>query len=644
MTKSERDETLGTDAAISRRDFVNGALVMAGALGTVSCGRSQDTVQGPFEPSGSSWTGYGGVGDYRWSNGNTEAVVNAAHGIRDGNYDEASSVREVEETFDIVVVGGGFSGMSAAYEFSKNARSGERLLLLENHPFFGGEAKQNEMTVGSHNLIGPQGSNAARPISKVNPGSGYEIYGQYYAELEIPPEFALQPLAGGAEKYKLAHDHYDPMLDLSGYRTGFFFGKKGWSIDPLANEFRGTPWSAAERAEMIEFVGNARDLISQESDADAWLDTMTYKQLLKKLDYSDNVMRYIDPFVAVGNYGLCSDAISARAAKLIGLPGTLPTEPLSENRGSGDSVGPISFPGGNAAIMRVMTAKTVPGSVNGTVDDILANRHRTDITALDRAGSPVRVRLSSTAVRVEHDGSPDTAGSVIVSYVRDGKTHRVRAKSVVMATGSWVTRRVVRDMPVKQHDAFASLNYGPVLTVSVAVRNWRFFDKLGISSARWFEGFGWHVCARRNYAFGRRDPLTLDSPMMLTFYVPVLFPGESPAAQGALARQKIFDTPFTEYERQIRIQMNELFGAAGFDARRDIAGIIVNRWGHAYSAPAPGFFTGRDGVEAPSVVMRRRHGRIVFAHGEMLGRMNMANAMNEGHRGAIEAMEVARAG
>ncbi len=623
---------------------MNGALVAAGTFGTGARARLADSANSSLDPSGSSWTGYGGVGDCRWSNGNTRSVIDAAHGIRDGDYEEGIGTGPTEETFDIVVVGGGFSGISTAYEFSKNARGDERLLLLENHPFFGGAAKQNEMIVGSRTLIGPQASNAARAISRVLPGSAYEVYGQYYRELGIPANFELEPLAGGAEKYHLAHDHFDPMLDLTNFDTGFFFGKQGWSKNPLEQEFRNTPWAAAERRDLMDFVGNGRDLVSKQKDADTWLDTMTYKELLQKLGYGENVLRYIDPFVAVGNFGLCSDAISARAAAMLGLPGTVAAKPRwAERRAGGKAVGPLSFPGGNAAIMRVMMARTVPGCISGTVEDILANRHRTDLSALDKAGSTIRVRLSSTALRVEHDGTPDRAGSVIVTYVRDGKAHRVRAKSVVMATGGWVTRRVVRDMPAEQLQAFASLNYGPVLTVNVAVRNWRFLDRLGISSARWFEGFGWHVCARRNYAFGRPDALTIDSPMMLTFYVPVLFPGESAAAQGALARQKIFETPYADYEHQVRMQMNEMFGSAGFDASRDIAGIIVNRWGHAYSAPPPGFFTGKGSGPAPNEMMRRRHGRIVFAHSEMVGRMNMANAMNEGKRGAIEAAEIVRA-
>jgi spermidine dehydrogenase len=83
-----------------------------------------------------------------------------------------------------------------------------------------------------------------------------------------------------------------------------------------------------------------------------------------------------------------------------------------------------------------------------------------------------------------------------------------------------------------------------------------------------------------------------------------------------------------------------MFAAAGFDARRDIAGIILNRWGHAYFAPAPGFFFGSADQPAPHEVIRQPHGRIVFAHSELQGNMNMAHAMLEGKRGALQALEL----
>src|SRR5215469_11315448 len=99
---------------ITRRDFVNGALVGAGAslLGMPAPLRAQGLT--------AEWTGYGGIGDYADSNGNTAAVVNAAHGIRDGRYEAAiASATPVNSRFDLVVVGGGFAGLAAAYEFKK---------------------------------------------------------------------------------------------------------------------------------------------------------------------------------------------------------------------------------------------------------------------------------------------------------------------------------------------------------------------------------------------------------------------------------------------------------------------------------------------------------------------------------------------
>ena len=135
---------LGMDAAITRRDFVNGVLVAGGAAllwRPGRCARGRGAT--PYEPSGSPWTGYGGVGDYRWANGNTEAVMNAAHGIRDGAYADASG-SAAGESVDLVIVGGGFSGITAAYEFNKRRKPGQTCLLLENHAMFGGEARQNE--------------------------------------------------------------------------------------------------------------------------------------------------------------------------------------------------------------------------------------------------------------------------------------------------------------------------------------------------------------------------------------------------------------------------------------------------------------------------------------------------------------------
>lgn len=627
----------------SRRDFLNGALLGSGAMLLGALPPAVRAAASPLaeaagarhSPSGSPWTGYGGVGDYRWSNGNTRAVMDAAHGVRDRLY--RIGEQPVEEEYDLVVVGGGFSGVTSAYEFNKHRRPGQACLLLDNHPMIGGEAKQNEFMVDGRRLIAPQGSNGGLVPGDGPVGGRYQVYADYYRELELPSAYALEPLAGGAEKYTLPSDHFDPMLSERRFTTGYFFGDAGWVRNPLADGFSKTPWSARAQRDMDDFVNNRRDLVTGRGDVDRWLDSMTYHQLLDRLGYGEEVKRYVDPLLGAGNYGVCGNAVSAYAAKRLTQPGTIPSSEADRF----STVQVVSMPGGNAGILRRMVSRMLPDAFPGDGSVASAVMGQVDFQALDRAGSGVRIRLSSTVVDVRHDGDPDSAGSVLVTYVRDGKLHRVRAGSVVMATGGWVNRHVVSDLPQTHADAYARFNYGPVLTANVAVRNWRFIDRLGISTARWFEGFGWHVTVRRNVTFEANPrPLTPDDPVVLTFYVPFLYPEFDAYGQGVMARNRLLSTSYADFEAEILAQMTEMFGPSGFDARRDVAGIVLNRWGHAFVAPGPGFFFGSGGGEAPPDTIRRPHGRIVFAHSELQGNMNMAHAMLEAHRGIGQVREL----
>jgi spermidine dehydrogenase len=626
---------LGMNAAITRRDFVNGVLVGSGGALLGRPALSFADALDPYAPSGSPWTGYGGVGDYRWSNGNTESVMNAAHGIRDGAYPKTSG-SGVEETVDLVIVGGGFSGITAAYEFNKRRKSGQTCLLLENHAMFGGEARQNEFDVDGRRLVAPQGSNAGLVVKPTDAITGrYETYAEYFRELEMPSHYEFETLAGGAEKYHLANDHFDPMIQERKFATGYYFQGAGWARNPIEAGFANTPWPASVQRELADFSGNRRDVVSAQSDPDRWLDGMTYHQLLDKLGYGAEVKRFVDPLLGVGNFGVCGNAISAYGAKRLTLPGTIASSESSRFA----NVEGISFPGGNAAIARRMVARTIPGSIAGDGSLKASTEGAVDFARLDAPGAPVRFRLQSTAIRVRHDGNPASAGSAIVSYARNGRLHDVRAQAVILGTGGWVNRRIVSDLPAPHADAYAHFRYGPVLTANVAVRHWRYFDALGFSVARWFSGLGWHVCVRRNAVLTRHaPPLTPDSPVVLTFYIPFLNPGVDPADQGSVGRAQLLAPSYADFERQLRTLMTEMFGAAGFDARRDIAGIVLNRWGHAYFAPPVGFFFGRNGEPAPHEVIRRPHGRIVFAHSELQGNMNMAHAMLEGKRGALEAL------
>lgn len=632
---------------ITRRDFVNGALVGTGAALVAGCG-STATTEGPLSPSGSAWTGYGGTGDYAWANGNTEVVVNAAHGIRDGKYPDVAG-RAVDETVDLLVVGGGFSGLTSAWEFNKNAAQGKTCLVLDNHPVMGGEAKQNEFIVDGRRLTAPQGSNGAlllKPgfVSGTFDGDTYNVFAGIYSELGLPSALELEPVAGAAKKFDIPNYHFSPMAPASerGYETGYHFPDKGWVLNPSRNGFAETPWPANVQKELDDYIHGRRDVLKTMPNAEAWLDTVTYYDLLDKQGYGPEVRKFVDPYIAVSNYGVSGSGISAYAAHKLRLPGTaLPPKPEDAIKFAGaKDVGVISFPGGNAAILRAMVARMIPGAIKSDGSTAQTASGAIDFTALDKPGQRVRVRLGSTAIDVRHDGDPKTAGSVLVTYVRDGKIRRVRAKAVVMGSGGWVNRNIVRDLSPGHADAYREFHYGPVLTANVAVRNWRFFDKLGFINARWFDGLGWQVSARRNLAFNSDRPLTPDEPMVLTFYIPILRPDLPGVAQGPAARLAMFETSYADYERQIRERMQAMFAVGGFDAKRDIAGIVLNRWGHAFCAPQPGFYLGKDGGTPPPDVIRQPHGRIAFAHSELNGGMTMAHGMKEAHRGAGQALEM----
>ena len=141
--------------------------------------------------------------------------------------------------------------------------------------------------------------------------------------------------------------------------------------------------------------------------------------------------------------------------------------------------------------------------------------------------------------------------------------------------------------------AYAQFHHAPILVANVAVHNWNAFAKLGVSAAHWFDGFGFFVNIRQPMRIdGVPVPLDPAKPAMLTLYVGFPQAGVPIAAQTSSARTMLFGTTYADFELQIRRQLQRMFGGAGFNAKRDIAGIVINRWGHAYIAPQPGFYFG----------------------------------------------------
>jgi spermidine dehydrogenase len=633
------DQLLGLHQPISRRDFLEGALLASTGL-AVTSSPLELLAQGNG-PANSAWSGYTGEGDYKVSAGNSEQVVHNAHAVRDGAYDQIpSQVADTGEIYDCAVVGGGLSGISAALFFHQRTGAGRNCIVLDNAAIFGGVAKRNEFVVDGHRLYGPQGSVHFQPPYPNSFLSGvYEAMGldwnafKSYQEWQGPsPKIALprSPYGAGTIDGKSAY--------------GFFFGAKFgcrpgiWVKDPWGKNLEGTPFSQKTRQEMLA-LQNDRHIVPPlvyDYPGDAvsrQLDSMTIEDyLVRTYGVSRETIR-LGTSEDAGGFGLGPDVLSAFL--IYEWDKTVPTVDNSMETGI------QMFPGGNSGMVRLMVKTLIPGAFDGPRSMEAVWKNSINFGALDQPGQRVRLRLNSTVVRVEHIGEPGKAEFVSILYVKDGRPQRIKARTVVMAGGGWMTKHVVRDLDETRRNAYAQLYYSPYLLANVALRNWRFLYDLGLAGGGWFEGFGRSINVRKCANFGVDTPFVgPDLPTVLNFEVGFEKPGLPIAEQGSLGRGELLSTSFMDYEKQIREQMMDMFAASGFDAKRDIAGIVLNRWGHAFINPQPGFFFGLNGNPAPRQALRDGpFGRIAFSNSDLSGAMDHRNAFIESDRAVNQLLD-----
>jgi spermidine dehydrogenase len=624
---------------ITRRDFVNGMLVGTGAtllkpnIAFSALSNNQNRVD-------DSWYGYGGVGDYASSHGNTPELVNTAHRLRDGDFAKISTDLPIDEEYDLVIIGGGVAGLGAAWHFKKNAKPGQKCLMLDNHPIFGGEAKENEFEVNGETLIAPQGANGFFLPLHVDDPEKASGDARYYAEFKIPRELPYGPWSPDFKPLKFCRDNYGFTHWLLENKTslGHFYesnGKGQWVNNIWNDDLESTPFSEEKRQALLSWQRSRTEGLGDEETM-RHLDSMSYKDYLEKeLKLGPEGTDYADVFMA-GAFGLGSDAISAYAAHAVYMPGTLSKQQYDDGAPRRNS-----FPGGNSGFARYFLKSILPSAISGknNFDDIITGA--INFSELDKSDSNIRIRLRSTAVSVQHEGSADNAESVRIVYSHDGKERVIRSKGVVMASGGWVNKHVVRDLPGTFHDAYQHFHHVPFIVINVALNNWRFMYELGITGARWYDGFAYTCNIRQPMMVGRHRPaLDPDKPAVLTFYMPFHSPGLPIKAQASLGRAKLFATSYADYEKQIRTQMTKMFSVAGFDHKRDIEGIILNRWGHAYVVPAPGFFFDTEKGMAPRNVIKQGFGRIAFGHSELEGFQHWGPAADQGRRAMQQLLDI----
>ena len=642
LSAQERELGMGVD--ITRRDFLNAVALGTGAALLGAPSPKSRAPSDPWHP----WTGYGGVGDYARSNGNTWDVVTAGHGIRDSAYEkQIAGATSTGEHYDLVIVGGGFAGVMAAYTVLEATHRHVSILMLDNHPIIGGEAKRNEFLVRGQRLMGPQGSNQMALFAADGGAT-------WWKDIGLPTDFEFGTLPPDRRPMEFPLDNYLYQLWADRFENhGYFFEEPTprWVSNPWGHDLAGTPWPAEVRRDLLRWRReSAAPFAGDDTRLREWLDSMTYDEYLTKVrGFHPEVARFVDPIVASA-FGLGSDAISAwlasydfpgfqglssrRDARGLDTPGNR----LSANVSGGREI--FSFPGGNDGVMRALVKSLNPDAIEGTASFADVHNGRIRFEALDRPNIPCRMRAGATVVRLLHD--PDTPGSsATITYTRDGTLSSITARTVIWAAACWSGKHAVVRLPDAYRAAMDRFPRSPMLVVNVALDNWRALYQLGYTACSWRGGFGYTGNLRAPmYVGDYRPPLDPDQPTLFTLYVPFNQYGLSLVEQGKAGRAKLYATTYRDYEAQIRRQLTMMFSSAGFDPARDIAGIVLNRWGHAYVNAGPGFFTNRDGQPSPGDVLRRPLGNVTFAHSELGGAQTAPAAWAEGRRAAQQVLDM----
>jgi len=623
---------------ITRRDFLNGVAVTAGAAlmpwQLFAAGDSDAEKSPDYYPP--ALTGM---------RGNHPGSFDAAHSLRDGTFwDSAGTPQDTGETYDLIIVGGGISGLAAAHFYRKSAGASARILILDNHDDFGGHAKRNEFRVGNRTLIGYGGTysiESPEPYSAVAKGVIEELgidvtsFPKYldrslYGSLGRVPKIFFDKETFGSDK--LVDDPFP-------FPGGETFDLATAGPDAWAHFMAEAPIAEPARKDVSRLCREKKDYLPELNveQKKARMARISYAQFLSELaGVHPDVIRLYQT-ISQPLFGVGIEAIAALDASETGYPGFsgMGLEPaaLSNERSYF-----FHFPDGNASIARLLVRKLIPEAIPGnSATDVLTAK--AVYAKLDERTSPVRIRLNSTAVRVKHAGDPAKAREVEVAYARGGKVYTAKAKNCILACWHVVIPYICEELPQKQKEALASAQKVPLLYTNVLLRNSSAFQKLGANSIYAPGGYHSHIDMDLPVSIGEyRCPRAPDEPLVVHMSKAPCRAGRPARAQHSLGRTELYSTTFETIERKIRQQLARTLGPGGLDPARDIMAITVNRWPHGYSYEYSSLWDKfvLEGGETPCEVARKTFGRIAIANSDAGAYAYTDEAINQAWRAVGE--------
>jgi spermidine dehydrogenase len=645
--RSLRDHALGMDRPIPRRDFLNGVAVALGVLGPGFVRNAEAAERAAQDSPGYYPPALTGM------RGSHPGSFDVAHALRNKDFwKTVGEPLDTRETYDLVIVGGGISGLAAAYFYRARTSPSARILILDNHDDFGGHAKRNEFRPQGRLLLANGGTwsiESPFPYSK-------EAHG-LMNELGIDPEKlkADSAKAGGHA--------------FEGLQQATFFDKETFGVDRLVTGFPGARRPSGKALSWTEFVAKTpfsaeaqRDIVRLEEakvDYMPGLSSDTKKDRLSRMSYEDfllNVVKVHPEVIPLYQtkthdlFGAGIDVVNALDCWGMRYPGFqgMNIQPGATPRMGYTPRGKATpkpeyffhYPDGNASIARMLVRSLIPEVAPGhTSTDIVTAKF--DYSKLDRSDSPVRIRLNSTVVRARHVGDAAAAKEVEVAYVRDNQLSNVRAKGVVLACWNMVIPYLCEELPDQQKEA---LKYGvkiPLVYTTVAIQNWKAMHKLGIRGVSSPGMYHTGINLEEPTTIGdyQAAPKSPDDPALLRMLRTPCKPGLPEREQHRVGHIDLLTTSFETFERKIRDQLVRTFESGGFDPVRDIAAITVNRWPHGYAYEYNYLFDPKwPEDEQTCQIARKRFGRITIANSDAAAAAYTDAAMDQAYRAVRELM------
>jgi spermidine dehydrogenase len=628
MNIFEEYRALGMGRAIARRDFLNGiAIGITGACAAVS---------GITAVAGQNVSETADAEDYpplrTGLRGQYPVAVEEFDRMRQGNYVQFPvSDSDIHEEYDLVIVGGGISGLSAAYFYRTALGSAQRILILDNHDDFGGHAKRNEFHYHGRSFVGFGGTMG---IATPYPYSycAKALINDLGIEVERGPEFYNRELE---EKYNLG--------------SGVFFNREHFEEDrlvigegrlPWKTFFEKAPLSEPARKDLIRLRGKNPDYLAGISEEEK-------RSKLARMSYQDFLLHIAKitpdalPFF-LGEGGRNNkrvDTMPALEAAQHGAAGFNGLGLKFEERFNEGSY-LFHFPDGNASIARLLVGKLIPAALPGKHSMNTIVQASLEYAQLDDPNSNVRLRLSSPVVRVQQDGSPENARSVRVAYLRGGKIYAARARNCILACYNGLIPSLMPELPERQREALAYAVKVPMMYTNVLIRQWTAFQKLGVGTIN-APGM-YHTECRLDPGTtvgGYRGVTTPEEPILVHLIRNPNKPGLPRKEQNRAGQQELLTMTFEQFELQIRRQLGRMLGSAGFDPAEDIVAITVNRWPYGYAYT---YDTLADPdvpqEQRPHVIGRQRFGRVTIANADAGAAAFTNQAIDEAHRAVQELL------